>query len=253
MKASNTPFTVSIRVRHLIKIHCNWPSFYCSITATGLCWSDRITYILTNRDRVMADLIAQAKGKVLDELYVPLDAKAKDFDKPISKIASLKPDVVFSTVVGLNRRPSSTRLTGAPGRSEPNADCQLDDERSRGRGDVARGRGRPHHGRTFFEALATSAARRFISAYKLRYGPNAPVPPAPSSLFSSAPPPARCRPRWQPPSGTAVAGVARCRIRCATRARSHRRQQQSHLPLAARGKSSMPAEHSTLSGTPASA
>src|SRR5271163_5241971 len=49
-------------------------------------------------NRVMADLIAQAKGKVLDELYVPLDAKAKDFDKAIGKIASLKPDVVFSTV-----------------------------------------------------------------------------------------------------------------------------------------------------------
>ena len=99
MKASNTPFTVSIRVRHLVKIHCNWPSFYCSITATGLCWS--INYIYPyESNRVMANLIAQAKGKVLDELYVPLDAKAKDFDKPISKIASLKPDVVFSTVVG---------------------------------------------------------------------------------------------------------------------------------------------------------
>ena len=37
---------------------------------------------------------------MLDELYVPLDAQAKDFNKAISKIAALKPHVVFSTVVG---------------------------------------------------------------------------------------------------------------------------------------------------------
>ena len=51
-------------------------------------------------NRVMADFITQSKGKVLDELYVPLNAQAKDFDKAISKIGALKPDVVFSTVVG---------------------------------------------------------------------------------------------------------------------------------------------------------
>src|ERR1700741_3039415 len=51
-------------------------------------------------NRVMADFITQSKGKVLDELYVPLDAQAKDFNKAISKIGALKPDVVFSTVVG---------------------------------------------------------------------------------------------------------------------------------------------------------
>src|SRR5467141_2692288 len=40
-------------------------------------------------NRVMADFITQSKGKVLDELYVPLEAQSKDFNKVISKIAAL--------------------------------------------------------------------------------------------------------------------------------------------------------------------
>jgi branched-chain amino acid transport system substrate-binding protein len=51
-------------------------------------------------NRIMADFVTQSKGRVLDEIYVPLDAEAKDFDKAIAKIAGLRPDVVFSTVVG---------------------------------------------------------------------------------------------------------------------------------------------------------
>ena len=123
----------------------------------------------------MADLIAQAKGKVLDELYVPLDAKAKDFDKPISKIASLKPDVVFSTVVGQSTAIfyEAYRRAGFDPNQMPIASlttseaevAEMSPEAAEGHITAA----------PFFEALATSAARRFISAYKLRYGPNAPV------------------------------------------------------------------------------
>src|SRR6266516_4875827 len=51
-------------------------------------------------NRIMADFIVQSSGKVLDEMYVPLEAQEKDFEKPIAKIARLKPDAVFSTVVG---------------------------------------------------------------------------------------------------------------------------------------------------------
>src|SRR6266852_4378335 len=51
-------------------------------------------------NRIMADFITQSKGKVLDEMYVPLEAEAKDFEKAIAKIDRLRPDVVFSTVVG---------------------------------------------------------------------------------------------------------------------------------------------------------
>jgi branched-chain amino acid transport system substrate-binding protein len=126
-------------------------------------------------NRVMTDFISQSKGKVLDELYAPLDAKSKDFDKAISKIAQLKPDVVFSTVVGQstaifyetywragfdpNKMPIASLTT-----SEAEV-AEMTPEVAEGHITAA----------PFFEALATPAARRFISAYKLRYGANAPI------------------------------------------------------------------------------
>ena len=51
-------------------------------------------------NRIMTDLVVQLGGKVLDEIYVPLDAGRCDFSKAIAQIEKLKPDVVFSTVVG---------------------------------------------------------------------------------------------------------------------------------------------------------
>src|SRR6201995_1269402 len=37
-------------------------------------------------NRVMADFVVQGKGKVLDEIYVPLEAGPRDFDKVVSRI-----------------------------------------------------------------------------------------------------------------------------------------------------------------------
>ncbi len=51
-------------------------------------------------NRIIADLVVQSRGKVLDEIYVPLEAEPEDFRKSIRLIEKLKPDVVFSTVVG---------------------------------------------------------------------------------------------------------------------------------------------------------
>lgn len=126
-------------------------------------------------NRRMADLVVQSRGKVLDEIYVPLTAKAKDFAKTISRIGALKPDVVFSTVVGeltatfyeayreagfdANRMPIASLTTSEAEVAEMSA------EAAEGHITAA----------PFFETLATPAARRFISAYKLRYGANAPV------------------------------------------------------------------------------
>ena len=126
-------------------------------------------------NRLMADFISQSKGKVLDELHVPLDAKSKDFDKAISKIANLKPDVVFSTVVGQSTAIfyEAYRRAGFDPNKMPIASlttseaevAEMNPEAAEGHITAA----------PFFEALATPAARRFISAYKLRYGANAPV------------------------------------------------------------------------------
>src|SRR5713226_6206210 len=55
-------------------------------------------------NRLMADFVVQGRGKVLDEIYVPLRPQDrdfdKDFDKVISRIKKTSPDVIFSTVVG---------------------------------------------------------------------------------------------------------------------------------------------------------
>jgi branched-chain amino acid transport system substrate-binding protein len=126
-------------------------------------------------NRLMTDFISQSKGKVLDELYVPLDAKSRDFDKAISKIANLKPDVVFSTVVGQSTAIfyEAYRRAGFDPNKMPIASlttseaevAEMNPEAAEGHITAA----------PFFEALATPAARRFINAYKLHYGANAPV------------------------------------------------------------------------------
>jgi branched-chain amino acid transport system substrate-binding protein len=126
-------------------------------------------------NRVMTDFISQSKGKVLDELYVPLDAKSKDFDKAISKIANLKPDVVFSTVVGQSTAIfyEAYRRAGFDPNEMPIASLTTSEAEV---AEMSPGTAEGHiTAAPFFEALATPAARRFISAYKLRYGPNASV------------------------------------------------------------------------------
>lgn len=51
-------------------------------------------------NRIMADLVHEQKGKVIAERYLPLGASPQDFAKVVADIAELKPDVIFSTVVG---------------------------------------------------------------------------------------------------------------------------------------------------------
>ena len=51
-------------------------------------------------NRVMADFVAQAKGKVLDEIYVPLHARPRISTRSSAGSRRRSPDVIFSTVVG---------------------------------------------------------------------------------------------------------------------------------------------------------
>jgi len=126
-------------------------------------------------NRIMADFVTQSKGRVLDEIYVPLDAEAKDFDKAIAKIARLRPDVVFSTVVGRSTAIfyEAYRRAGFDSKKMPIASLTTSEA------EVAEMSAEAAEGHItaapFFEVLATPAARSFVSAYKLRYGPEAPV------------------------------------------------------------------------------
>src|SRR6201996_4985120 len=49
-------------------------------------------------NRLMADFVMQGQGKILDEIYVPLEPRARDFEKVVNRIKKTSPDVIFSTV-----------------------------------------------------------------------------------------------------------------------------------------------------------
>jgi branched-chain amino acid transport system substrate-binding protein len=126
-------------------------------------------------NRLMADFVVQGKGKVLDEIYVPLHPEPKDFDKVIGRIKKTSPDVIFSTVVGSGTSTlySAYRAAGFDPTRMPIASlttseaevAEMGSEAAEGHITAA----------PFFETLSSPAARRFVSSFKARYGADAPV------------------------------------------------------------------------------
>jgi ABC-type branched-subunit amino acid transport system substrate-binding protein len=51
-------------------------------------------------NRIMRDLVLQARGEVVGETYVPLNARRNDFIPVLRDVKNAQPDVIFSTVVG---------------------------------------------------------------------------------------------------------------------------------------------------------
>jgi branched-chain amino acid transport system substrate-binding protein len=125
-------------------------------------------------NRIMSDLVVQAGGKVLDEIYVPLDAEPRDFDRALGQIGKLKPDVVFSTVVGratavfYQAYHDAFGPTRAPIASLTTSEAEVAEMRP----EAAEGH---ITGAPFFETLATPSAKRFVREYKRRFGEDAPV------------------------------------------------------------------------------
>lgn len=134
-------------------------------------------------NRVMTDFVIQSNGKVLDEVYVPLDPSAADFDKVIAKIRKTSPDVIFSTVVGKGTPMlyEAYRAAGFDSATMPIASlttseveiAQMSVEAAKGHITAA----------PFFETLNTPAARKFVAAFKQRHGPDAPVTAAAESTY----------------------------------------------------------------------
>ena len=126
-------------------------------------------------NRIMRDLITSYGGVIAGELYVPMEASPAELQAVLARVKEQQPDVLFSTVVGQstaifyeaywragfdpNKMPIASLTT-----SEAEV-AEMNPEAAEGHITAA----------PFFEALATPAARRFINAYKQRYGANAPV------------------------------------------------------------------------------
>jgi branched-chain amino acid transport system substrate-binding protein len=134
-------------------------------------------------NRVMTDLVRQSRGKILDELYVPLTARAGDFARAIQAIRKTSPDVIFSTVVGAATaafyqvyREAGFDPARQPIASLTTSEAEVADmpaEAAEGHITAA----------PFFETLGTATARRFVTAYKARYGEDAPVPAAAEAAY----------------------------------------------------------------------
>ncbi len=126
-------------------------------------------------NRIMADLARQAGGKLIDEIYVPLDAGPQDFGKAIGQIGRTRPDVIFSTVVGRSTSVfyEAYRKAGFDPARMPIASLTTSEA------EVAEMAPEAAEGHItaapFFSTLATPAATRFVERFRARFGAGAAV------------------------------------------------------------------------------
>ncbi|NLH80330.1 MAG: transporter substrate-binding domain-containing protein [Phyllobacteriaceae bacterium] len=126
-------------------------------------------------NRVMADLVRQVKGRVVEEIYVPLDCRRQDFDRVVREIRKHEPDVIFSTVVGSATAMfySAYHEAGFDPAKMPIASLTTSEAEI---AEMAPGVATGHlTAAPFFEGLDTPAARAFVSTFKARFGPQAAV------------------------------------------------------------------------------
>lgn len=135
-------------------------------------------------NRTISDLFMKAGGKVLEELYVPLDLQAEHIDRVIARIAETQPDVIYSTVVGDGIIPFYTAFkdAGFDAAKMPIA------SQSTSEADVIRMRPDVAHGHVvaapFFATLDTPRARAFAAAFGQAYGEALPLTaPAEAAYF----------------------------------------------------------------------
>jgi branched-chain amino acid transport system substrate-binding protein len=124
-------------------------------------------------NRIMSGLTQQAGGKVLDEIYVPLDAGPRDFDRAIREIGRTQPDVIFSTVVGRSTAVfyDAYRAAGFDPSTMPIASlttseaevAQMSPQTAAGHITAA----------PFFSMLNTPRAQKFVADFRARFGADA--------------------------------------------------------------------------------
>src|SRR6201998_148934 len=127
-------------------------------------------------NRVMGDFVSQGKGKVLDELYIPLYPEPKDFARIFARIKNTSPDVIFSTVVGSGTatRYRDYRAGGFDPTPTPIASLTTSEAEVAEMGpEVAEGH---ITAAPFFETLSSPAAKRFVFSFKEKYGSQPPAP-----------------------------------------------------------------------------
>lgn len=126
-------------------------------------------------NRIMADLVVQSKGRILEEIYLPLDAGDELFAGALEQIAGKEPDVIFSTVVGQGtaRLYEAFRRRGLDPYRTPIASLTTSEaEIAEMSPEVAEGH---ITAAPYFSILDTPKNREFVAAFRVRFGADAPI------------------------------------------------------------------------------
>lgn len=136
-------------------------------------------------NRVMRDLISRHGGEVLDEIYAPMEPADTELDRMVARIRALKPDVVFSTLVGQSIGRFCTRYADAgidPSQialaSHNITEAEL----------VAVNRPQCAGVITaapYFSSIDSPQNRAFVSRFRQRFGDDAPVSQYAASSYSA--------------------------------------------------------------------
>lgn len=121
-------------------------------------------------NRVMRELVEDAGGTVIDEMYVDFHAERQDFTPVAKKLRMLRPDVIFSTVVGVPAAYfyEACADAGIDGRATPIASLTTTEaEVGLMRDGAALG---AITAAPYFHTLPTSANHAFVKRYQTRFG-----------------------------------------------------------------------------------
>ncbi|MFN3209013.1 MAG: transporter substrate-binding domain-containing protein [Roseovarius sp.] len=121
-------------------------------------------------NRVMRNVLRQGGGEVTGEVYFDLDAKADDFSAVVDEIMTVKPDAIFSTVVGQAciEFYKAYHAAGGNGRECPIASLTTNE------GEIAAIGSEASAGHItaapYFRSINSPANRRFLRAYEEKFG-----------------------------------------------------------------------------------
>jgi len=123
-------------------------------------------------NRVMRDVVEAKGGEVVSERYIPINADDETLRSVIADIVRLKPDAIFSTIIG---RPAQKfyRMyaeTGIDRSKVPIASLTMAETEIR---EIGAGYCTGHIlSATYFQTVETAANDHFVSAFKARFGPD---------------------------------------------------------------------------------
>lgn len=121
-------------------------------------------------NRVMRNVLRQGGGEVIGETYFSLDATSADFEDVIKEIQEVKPDAIFSTIVGQAciEFYNAYHAMGGTSRECPIASLTTNE------GEIAAIGPEASEGHItaapYFRSIDSPANRRFLKAYEKKFG-----------------------------------------------------------------------------------